>query len=99
MASRLGSKAASRSATHFGWALTCTDIGSPPRALELWEKGFSRKCSAAVPLHKLMRPYNLCGGGRGGCERRYRATPLAHRHDISCSSILSLHRQPGGYIA
>src|SRR5437764_12416226 len=38
MASRLGSKAASRSATHFGWGVTCTDIGSPPRALELWKK-------------------------------------------------------------
>src|SRR5207245_8706860 len=48
MASRPGSKAASRSATHFGWGVTCTDIGSPPRALELLgKKGLARAPNVA----------------------------------------------------
>src|SRR5881628_3199835 len=80
IASRLGSKTASRSATHFGWGVTCTDIGSPPRALELWKKGSRAgyKCSAANPLHKFMRSYNLWGPDGGGCERHYRTTLLTH---------------------
>src|SRR2546427_4238764 len=49
IASRLGSKTASRSATHFGWGVTCTDIGSPPRALELWEKGVLARVSNLAP--------------------------------------------------
>src|SRR6184192_2644993 len=94
IASRLGSRTASRSATHFGWGVTCTDIGSPPRALELWKKASraGSKCSAAAHLHKFMRPYNLCEPCWNGCERRYRFAILPRGHDISSSNIFPLHR-------
>src|SRR5256885_1021457 len=43
------------------------------RARGLKETGLARgsKCSTPLPLHKFMRPWNLCDGRRDRCERWY----------------------------
>jgi len=65
---RLGSKTASRSATHFGRGGPATDIGSPPRAL----RAMGKRCLARAPnvaphpSAQVHAAYNLCERDRRG---------------------------------